>query len=103
MRKIYTLLFLSAVLFTAGCSKDVLKSYDRRVIGTWKIIDVDRYGFNEPDALPFKEEDLFTFSDDGALTFQQGARVAQGSWDIVRERDGDSDKKRLHITTSTLR
>lgn len=99
MRKFYTLALLSMIVLFNRCSKDVLKSYDKRVLGTWKVIDMDRYGFNERDALPYKENDLFTFSEDGALTFQQAGNTAQGSWDIERERDDNHNKKSLHITT----
>lgn len=98
MRILYTLALFSATLLSSGCSKDFLKSYDKRILGTWKIIDIDRYGFNESDALPFKKDDLFTFGEDGVLTFQQAGKTYQGSWDIQRRNDGQDDKKSLHIT-----
>jgi hypothetical protein len=99
MRTLYTLALFAAFLLFSGCSKDFLKSYDKRVIGTWEIIDRDRWGFNEPDALPFKEGDRFTFSEDGALTIQRDGTTLQGSWDIQRIRTGDDDNaKTLQIT-----
>jgi hypothetical protein len=99
MRVFYALAFLSVLLLSPGCSKDILKSYDKRVLGTWEIIDIDRFGFNEPDALPFKETDLFTFDTDGALTIERAGSTYHGSWDIQRIKNGDDEEtKALHIT-----
>jgi len=99
MRKFYAFAFFATLLFSSGCSKDVLKSYDRRVIGTWEIIDRDRFGFNEPDALPFEEGDRFTFGEDGALTVERAGTTYSGSWDIQRIRTGDDNNaKTLQIT-----
>lgn len=98
MRKWYTPLLLCIIFLFAGCSKDFLKSYDERIIGTWKIIDIDRYGFNGADNLPFEEDDLLTFSEDGGLTFQQSSDTYSGSWDIQRLQNGDDNKKSLHVT-----
>ena len=98
MRKFYLFAILSALLLSSGCSKDFLKSYDNRIIGTWKIIDIDRYGFNGADALPFEVSDLFTFSEDGKLTYEQGGKTYQGSWDIRRETNNDQEQKSLNIT-----
>ena len=98
MRKFYALSLLSAFLLFTGCSKDFLKSYDNRIIGTWKIIDIDRFGFNGADALPFDEDAILTFSEDGALTFTQDNKTYSGSWDIQRMRTEDNDKKALVLT-----
>lgn len=69
------------------------------MLGTWKISDIDRFGLNGADALPFKENDLLTFGEDGALTYQQENKTAQGSWDIQRIATEDDSKKALQITT----
>lgn len=99
MRALYTLLLLPAFVLSSGCSKDFLKSYDKRILGTWAIVDRDRYGFNEADALPFKEGDQFTFGEDGALTIARTGSTAQGSWDIQRIKTGDDEEVRaLNIT-----
>jgi hypothetical protein len=98
MRKIYTFLLLAVFVLISGCSKDFLKSYDKRIVGTWKIIDIDRYGFNGADNLSFEEDDLLNFTEDGALTFMQEGGTYTGSWDIVREQDGDHNKQSLRIT-----
>lgn len=99
MKKIYTLLSLCCVclLFTT-CSKDVFKSYDRRVIGTWKLHDVDKYGFGRSNNLPFKEDGIFNFTDDGNLTYTSGGNVYKGSWDIRKESNDDDEVKTLSIT-----
>ena len=98
MRFPYTLTFFMIIVLTTGCSKDFLKSYDKRVLGTWKIVDIDRYGFNEPDALPFKENDVFAFDSDGVLTITRAARTYHGSWDIQRVQTSDDEEvKALHI------
>ena len=98
MKKQYTPILFFLVLLFSGCSKDFLKSYDERIIGTWEIIDIDRYGFNGDDNLPFEEDDLVTFADDGSMTLQQSGSTYRGSWDIQRMQSGDENKKALHIT-----
>ena len=73
------------------------------MLGTWKISDVSRYGFNGSDALPFKENDLLTFGEDGALTLQRTGTTWQGSWDIQRVHNGDDDEsKALALTVINL-
>ncbi len=96
MRKLYPLALL-LFLFT-GCSKDFLRSYDRRIVGTWQVIDIDRYGFSGADNLPFNEDGIFTFTDDGQVTYTYGATTFKGSWDIVRENDNDQLQRSLQLT-----
>jgi hypothetical protein len=56
MKKIYTSVFVLSILLLAGCSKDFLKSYDDRIIGTWQITDVNKFGIGGSISnLPFKE------------------------------------------------
>lgn len=97
MRILYALTLLSFLFVTPSCSKDFLKSYDKRIIGTWKIIDIDRYGFSGSDALPFVVGDLFTFGEDGALTCVHNGKNYKGSWDIERRTVNDEEQKALHI------
>lgn len=97
MRKLYPLTLLAVIFLFPGCSKDVLKSYDKRVLGTWKITDVSHYGFNGRDALPFKEDDLLTFGDDGALTVQRSGSTYQGSWDIERIHTSDNKETKALV------
>lgn len=99
MKKIYTyaapLVFF--FLFAAGCSKDFLRSYDYRIIGTWTITDIDRRGFGNSNNLPFTDGQ-FTFGEDGRFTWTTGGRTYQGSWDIRRDWNNDEETKSLHIT-----
>ena len=85
-------------LFLAGCSKDFLKRYDKRIIGTWKITDIDGYGLGGSISLPFPEQGIFTFSDDGQLTYNNSGRTYQGSWDIRKEQRDEEAIKSLHLT-----
>ncbi len=99
MKKIYTyaapLIFF--FLFAAGCSKDFLRSYEYRIIGTWRITDIDRRGPGNSNNLPFTEGE-FTFAEDGRFTWTNGGRIYQGSWDIRNERHGDNQSRSLHLT-----
>jgi hypothetical protein len=84
MKKIYTMgiAVFSFVLF-AGCSKDVFKSYEERIVGTWVLEDVNRAGLGgDIDDLPFRDG-TFTFNSGGGLTYiaPDGATYS-GSWDI---------------------
>jgi len=98
MRKIYiTTLLLVALIFT-GCSKDFLKSYDRRIVGTWEVMDIDRYGFSGNDNLPFKEGGFFTFERDGEAIYSYNGDVYNGSWDLRTERFGEDTKRALQVT-----
>ena len=100
MRSFYTRIttvFLLFILF-AACSKDFLKSYDKRIIGTWKIADIDGYGPGGSISLPFSEGGIFTFSSEGQLTYNLSGRTYQGSWDIRKEQRAGDNLKSLHIT-----
>ena len=100
MKKIYTTSLLISFLFFSGCSKDILKSYDERIIGDWKITDVNRVGFGgNIDNLPFKDG-TFTFRGDGSLTYvNSNGAVYKGSWEIVKKWYDDQDVRRsLQIT-----
>lgn len=101
MKKIYTTSLLISFLFFSGCSKDILKSYDERIIGDWKITEVNRVGFGgNTDNLPFKDG-TFSFKKDGTLTYVNSTgAVYKGSWEIVKKRyDDNQDVRRsLQIT-----
>jgi hypothetical protein len=100
MRKIYTLVFvLSSVAFT-NCSKDVLKPYDERIVGTWKITDVNKTGFGgNTNNLPFKEGSSFIFLRDGTVTYTSSSgSVYNGTWNIERKNLNDETYQSLQIT-----
>jgi hypothetical protein len=101
MKKIYTTSIIVCVVLLLGCSKDFLKRYDKRIIGTWRISDINRNGFGgDIDNLPFQEGGRFTFMTDGSLTYDNGAGATfQGSWDIQKKYVGDGTELRtLQIT-----
>ena len=100
MKKIYSTSLLISLLFFSGCSKDILKSYDERIIGDWQITEVNRVGFGgNTDNLPFKDG-TFTFKRDGSLTYTNStSAVYKGSWEIVKKRYDEEDVRRsLQIT-----
>jgi hypothetical protein len=100
MRSFYILttsVFLLFIILT-GCSKDFLKRYDKRIIGTWKVTDIDGYGLGGSLSLPFPEQGIFTFSDDGQLTYSYSGTTYQGSWDIRKEQREDETINSLHLT-----
>ena len=85
MKKIYSLplLLLVTVLFT-GCSKDIFKSYDRRIEGSWELTDVTRIGFGN-SSLPFTGG-LFTFYGSGRLSYEDGyGGFYEGDWNIRQQ------------------
>ncbi|HEY0434573.1 MAG TPA: hypothetical protein VGC95_11905 [Chitinophagaceae bacterium] len=94
MKSISTLLLCSLVLLTTSCSKDFLRKYDRRIVGAWRITDVDRFGLGgNLDNLPFASGN-FTFFDDGSLTYIDETNTRfTGSWDIIKR---DIDDETLH-------
>lgn len=97
MKKIYTSLFVLSFLLLAGCSKDFLKSYEDRIIGTWQITDVNKFGFGgNTGNLPFREGS-FSFMKDGTMTFTNSAgEVFKGTWDIQKKVINGSDDRTVY-------
>jgi hypothetical protein len=84
MKKIYSAVLLPfAIIVSSGCSKDILKNYEDRIEGSWRLDDVDRIGFGS-SSLPFTEG-RFIFSSGGKLEYTDGSGVVfHGSWDMRR-------------------
>lgn len=99
MKKRYTLGLLFFFLFLAGCSKDVLKKYDKRIIGTWRIAAINNYSIGgDQDDLAFRSGN-FTFNDDGTLTYVDGASATyQGNWDIRKKYRDDEFQRSMQVT-----
>ncbi|MGI8599498.1 MAG: hypothetical protein ACR2KB_09595 [Chitinophagaceae bacterium] len=99
MKSFYPLTMLFLFLFLFSCSKDFLKSYDTRIIGTWHITDVDRYGWGGgSNHLPFTSG-TFTFYEDGKLNYTDAANNHfNGSWDIVKKQINDESVRSLQLT-----
>lgn len=99
MKKGYTLLVLFSFLLLAACSKDFLKSYDKRILGNWYIADVNRTGFGGSTAtLPFRAG-YFAFADNHTLTYtDEAGNMFSGSWKIVKKRGDDETVQTLQVT-----
>jgi hypothetical protein len=99
MKKIYTAIILFSFLLAFGCSKDFLKSYDRRIIGSWRIADINKTGFGgDTGDLPF-QEGQFTFHEDGTLNYVNAAGTTyQGTWNIEKKNYDETVYKSLEIT-----
>ena len=98
MKNIYSTTILLSLLFFVSCSKNIFKPYDDRIIGSWKIEEVNRVGFGgDTDNLPFKEG-VFTFNDNGSLTYMNPSGTFQGSWTIVKKRIDETILQSLQIT-----
>lgn len=98
MRNFYICASFFLVLVFSGCSKDVLKSYDRRIVGTWEIVDIDRYGFSGSDNLPFSDGATLSFTNDGQVTYVFSGTQYNGSWDIIRTQQNDQQVRSLQVT-----
>jgi len=99
MKKIYITFIAFLILFFIGCSKDFLKSYEHRIVGTWTITDVNRVGLGgNTENLPFKQG-TFNFNEDGSLIYTNASgAVYKGSWDIRKKWTDDKHVQSLQIT-----
>ena len=86
MKKIYVLSIVLFGFLFFSCSKDFLKSYDTRVVGKWRISDINRIGFGgNTSNLPFTDG-TFTFYANGRMEYLNSANtIFKGSWDIVKK------------------
>lgn len=110
MKKIYLFTIVGLTILLAGCSKDFLKSYDRRVEGTWRLVDIDRYGFGSTST-QFRNG-LFTFLEDGDLVYEdENGETYNGSWNIQRrwvrgncytDEDGSTDCNDRQVRTLSI-
>jgi hypothetical protein len=83
MKKYYLIFIFTIIVLPISCSKDFLKSYDKRIQGTWRLTDIDRFGFGS--ASTQLSNGLFTFQDDGKLIYVNDAGDSStGSWNINR-------------------
>ena len=99
MKKVYITVIAFLLIILAGCSKDFLKSYEHRIVGTWTITDVNRAGLGgNTDNLPFKQG-TFKFNEDGSLIYTNlSGAVFKGSWDIRKKWIEDKHIQSLQIT-----
>jgi hypothetical protein len=97
MRKIYFLSYILLFLLFSGCSKDFLKRYDERIIGTWQIDEVNKIGFGgNINSLPFREGS-FRFNADGTLVYTSpSGSVFNGTWDIQKKTVSSGDDSNVY-------
>ena len=103
MRKLYTTGFIFSVMLLFGCSKDILKSYDKRIVGTWEITDVKNTGLlGSTSSLTFTDG-TFTFYDNGTLTYINSVHdTLQGSWNIIKKTESDEIVQSLQISAASF-
>jgi hypothetical protein len=101
MKKIYLLIVPCILLLITACSKDFLKSYDKRITGgTWELHDVDNFGIGSRYNAPFTNG-FFTFLSSGELEYRDTrGNVYEGTWDIRYDRQQDPQIRRLTITVT---
>lgn len=77
-------------LLSLSCSKDFLKAYEDRIVGSWTLIDVNRQGFvYNSNSLPFTGG-RFEFFQSGQLRYtDEQNTVYTGSWIIEKRSNGD--------------
>ena len=99
MKKIYISVIAFFLFILIGCSKDFLKSYEHRIVGTWTITDVNRVGLGgNTNNLPFKQG-TFTFNEDGSLIYTNlSGAVYHGSWEIRKKWVDDKHIQSLQVT-----
>lgn len=101
MKKIYPPGIFLLFIFLAACSKDFLKKYDKRIIGTWRITDVNHFGFGgNSDEVTFRDG-TFVFNEGGSLSYISSSNITYaGTWDIVKKNIGDETVRSLQITVA---
>lgn len=99
MKKIYTISLAAFIIVFSGCSKDFLKSYDKRIVGTWDIDYVNVIGLGGSSSdLPFNNGTI-TFFSNGDLEYSNPTnRIFKGNWDIVKKMQGDEYVTSLQIS-----
>ena len=103
MKKIY-LAFITILFFLiAACSKDFLRSYDKRITGgTWELYDVNNFGIGSRYH-PVFDSGRFTFESSGQVTYTTNlGEVFTGSWDIRKDWSGDDRTQSLFITVTNF-
>ena len=103
MKKIYLAFIPLLVFLIAACSKDFLRSYDKRITGgTWELYDVNNFGIGSRYH-PVFDSGRFTFESSGQVTYTTNlGEVFTGSWDIRKDWSGDDRTQSLFITVTNF-
>ncbi len=101
MKNIYPLIFIALTVFSSSCSKDFLKKYEDRIVGTWSITKVKRTSIGGSSSrLPF-QNGSFTFNEDGSLQYKNsGNKIYTGTWKIVKKYEDDKTLHSLQIAVA---
>jgi hypothetical protein len=99
MKKTFTISMLIFIIVFSGCSKDFLKSYDKRILGRWNIDYVNIIGLGgSSSSLPFNTGTI-TFFANGSLEYSNSANIIfKGKWDIVKKMQGDEQVRSLQVS-----
>lgn len=99
MKKISFTGLLFSVFLLSACSKDFLKSYDRRIVGEWKITDINRTGLGGSTATLTFRDGRFNFEDDGGLVYtDEAGNIYTGTWNIEKKYYNETTYQSLNIT-----
>ena len=96
MKNTFTLTLLVSAFLVSGCSKDIFKRYEKRILGTWRIVDINRVGIGgSSNELPFQPGTI-TFNEDRSLTYiAPSGQLFEGNWDIDKDFNNDENSNRM--------
>ena len=100
MKNTFTLAVLFFVFVISSCSKDIFKRFEKRILGTWHIVDINRVGIGgNSSELPFQHGTII-FNEDRSLTYTTASgELFRGHWDIDKDYDHDENATRtLQLT-----
>ena len=99
MKLTVTLLAASLAVVTSGCIKEGYRTAERRILGEWRIDDVNPMGWGGNSArIPFNNG-RFTFYDNGTLSYvNDNNQQFSGSWYINRRWQDDTQLLSMQIT-----
>jgi hypothetical protein len=99
MKPLYFPLIIFSALVLSACSKDFLKRYDNRIVGTWYISEVNRIGIGGNSSDVQFNEGSFEFNDDGSLLYiDQAGDTSTGYWNIRHRNINNSSVATLEMT-----
>ena len=99
MKLTVTLLAASLAVVTSGCIKEGYRTAERRILGEWRIDDVNPMGWGGNSArIPFNNG-RFTFYDNGTLSYvNDNNQQFSGSWYINWRWQDDQQWLSMQIT-----
>ncbi|MFT3902730.1 MAG: hypothetical protein QM727_06130 [Niabella sp.] len=94
-----SILFVAIALSVfSGCSKDFLKSYNKRIIGEWELYGINKLGFGS-SRIVF-DEGYFIFREDGTLIYKpHDATEYEGTWRIRKSQQQTNSENGVSSNT----